>query len=323
MDRTAALLLLWFVCVLIWMLPVWKEIINSHIGANPPAARTWNVRRRRQIGTILAVVLSLVPLGQNMLDQHPCVAWCCWGVSALAIAYVIWLNGILNPWIRLAALATCCAALVGLAWLAWKSIYTHTELSFFFVDPGVFIVERTGEWLLIVSGENTRKPLLGVEMYLADEVTAAAVPNEPDQAKRLAMIRGSRIQKEYSEIDSYFGGDRILWRPIDVNDQHYSVQARYRIGDTPFLNTEDIRIVNVGPRFISSQQQTDTPVWQFAVTVRNQAGVILMRCVDSRLRNSDKTVTPAIPTCFPGANYKPLPRPLCARCFGRGFEFYR
>ncbi|MGH9493615.1 MAG: hypothetical protein ACRD3B_01355, partial [Candidatus Sulfotelmatobacter sp.] len=79
---------------------------------------------------------------------------------------------------------------------------------------------------------------------------------EPDAAKRIAMIGGGTIQKTYPEIGPTFLGDQIRWRPISVNDQEYSIQARYRIGDKAYLSEEEIRIVNVGTRFeIQSAEQ--------------------------------------------------------------------
>ena len=83
-----------------------------------------------------------------------------------------------------------------------RGIYSKTELDFPFVNPGVFIVRAGGDWLLLVTGENARKPMFSVEMRLRDMVTARAIPNEPDPARREAMITGSMIEKNYPELKS-------------------------------------------------------------------------------------------------------------------------
>jgi hypothetical protein len=268
-------------------------------------------------GLIATAVFALGALGYQLLESHPCIAWLMWTVAFLFGTYSFWEITPIYRWCRIAVLLVMASVFV---YFGHQSIYSRTELNFFFVNPGVFVVQGNGEWLLLVTGENTRKSLFNVEMVLEDVVTARAIPGEPDLAKREGMIRGGTIIKTYPEIGPTFLGDRVLWRPIDVNDQEYSVQARYRIGERAFLSIEEIRIVNVGTRFISAAQMTVVPIWQFSVAVKNQSGEILMHCVDPGFPHDARWI--AGPACFPGAKYGPLPRPLCTRCFGRGFEFY-
>jgi hypothetical protein len=207
--------------------------------------------------------------------------------------------------------------------VAHWSIYSETEVNFPFLNPGVFLVQGSGEWLLLVSGEDTRKPLFNVQMIIQDMATSRAIRAEHDQAKINAMIvaGGGTIQRSYPEIGQTFLGDRIQWLPIDVNDQEYNVQSRYRIGDKAFLSVEEIRIVNVGTRFISPTRSDAMKVnWQVSVTVRNQSGDVLMHCVDPRFPH-DSHWAPGT-ACNPGLHYGPLPRSVYARCFCRGFEFF-
>jgi len=154
---------------------------------------------------------------------------------------------------------------------------------------------------------------------LQDVMTTHAIQKEPDPFKREAMIRGGTILKTYPEIGPLYWGDKIMWRPIDVNNQEYSVQGRYRIGNQAFLDTEEIRIVNIGEQFVSPQTMLQIPIWQFSVTVKNESEQILMHCVDSKFPRDDHWIDG--PPCFPGPNYGPQPRSLCARCLRKGFEF--
>jgi len=154
-------------------------------------------------------------------------------------------------------------------------------------------------------------------MVIQDMATSRAIPNETNLEKRTAMIRGGTIQKTYPDIGPLFSGDRILWAPLDVNDQEYSVQSRYRIGTTSYMCEEEIKIVNVGERFISDSQQLPAVKWAFSVTVKNQGGQVLMSCVDEEFPRDKFQGTP----CFPGSHYKPFERGFCSRCFDRGFEF--
>jgi len=290
-------------------------LLLRYLGKSPSAEN-----RKKHInialGLIATVVFALVPLGYSMMESHPCGAWFWWTLSLLFAAYSFWSITPISRWARLIVLTT---GTVAFLFYGQRSLYSGTELDFFFVNPGVFLVRGTGEQLLLVTGENTHRPLFSAQMILQDMVTSRAVPNESDLAKRVAMIKGSMIEKDYPEIGPTFLGDQIQWRPIDVNNQEYSIQARYRIGDKAFLSTEEIRIVNIGSRFVSAGRSDSNPVWQFSVTVRNQANVVLMHCVDPRFPRDARWI--AGPACFPGAKYGPLQRSLCARCFGRGLEF--
>ncbi len=270
------------------------------------------------LSLIATVVLALGPLGYTMLDNHPCGAWFWWTLSLLFTAYSFYSIARISRWARISIVLIVTSMFL---FYARKSIYSHTELDYFFVHPGAFLARGNGEWMLLVSGENTRISIFNVQMILQDTVTARAIPDEPDQDKRVAMIRGGTIEKDYPEIAPTFLGDQIVWRPIDVNDQEYSIQARYRIGNKAFLSTEEIRIINIGRRFVSAQDMRENPVWQESITVKNQLGEVLMHCVDSRFPR-DARWTPG-PPCYPGPNFGPLPRSFCARCFGRGFEFIK
>ena len=153
-------------------------------------------------------------------------------------------------------------------------------------------------------------------------VTSRALPNESNFARRMAMAQGSIISKHYPEIGPAFPGDHIEWAPIDVNNQEYFVQATYRIGEQTFVDTEEIKIVNVGEKFVAA---SSTPLpkvrFQESITIKNQAGRVLMRCIDRDFPRSSTDLDG--PVCYPGAKFAPFPRSLCARCFQRGFEFYR
>jgi hypothetical protein len=278
-------------------------------------------RKRKQhsdvwLGFVVAFVLTLGPWGSSLIDSHPCITWFCWTLALVFGGYSFWSIAPIYRWARILILIVVTSTFL---FYTRQSLNSETELSFFFVDLGIFLVEGTGEWLLLVTGENAHKPLLNVQMVLEDVVTSRAVSKEPDMAKRAAMIRGGTIQKDYAEINSTFLGDQIRWRPIDVNNQEYSIQARYRIGDKAYLSNEELRIANVGTRFVSVPQ-TAVPVWTLSMTVRNQSGTILMHCIDPQFPHDSRWI--AGPACFPGPHYGPLPRSLCSRCFSRGFEFY-
>lgn len=201
----------------------------------------------------------------------------------------------------------------------------RNRVEFFFVNPGVFLPQQNGDWLLLVTGENTHKPLLNVEMRLEDEVVGRAVPRESDLAKRIALIRAETIQEQYPEVDPTFSGGRILLHPLDVNNQEYSIQSTYRIGEDSYLSNEELIIVNVGKRFVGASHSDDSALkdidWQFSVTVKNQFGEILVHCVDPRFPHDSRWI--AGRACFPGMHYEPLPRSLCTRCFGWGFKFWK
>jgi hypothetical protein len=295
----------------------WLRVFSEYLAATP-TQESRESHLRVALGLIAGIVLAFVPWGFGVMDSRPCLAWCFYTLALVCGAYSFWQMTPISRWARSAILI----AAVGIfSYYARQSVYAGTELDFFFVNPGVFIVaDETGDWLLLVTGENTHKPLFNIQMILQDMVASRAIPNEPDGAKRVAMIRGSTIEKDYAEIGPTYLGDRIQWRPIDVNNQEYSIQARYRIGDKAFLSTEEIRIVNVGTRF-ESAALTDTRdvMWQFSVTVRNQSGDILMHCADPKFPHDAKWL--AGPSCFPGAKYGPLPRSVCVRCFGHGFEY--
>jgi hypothetical protein len=300
-----------------------RRWIANHIGscfrylAQIPSRDDRKKHNRIALGLIATVVFALGPLGYSLMELHPCGAWFCWVVALLCGGYSFWSIASGARWIRIAILVVATSVF---AFYAHRWVYFYTELDSFFVNPGVFIVEGSGDWLLLVTSQNTHRPLSSVHMILQDIVTAHAIPNERDPAIREAMIRGGTIEKFYPEIGPTTLTDPIRWRPIDVNNQEYSIQARYRIGERVFFSTEEIRIVNIGTKFISAERMTEAPVWQFSVTVRNQSGKILMHCVSPKFPHDARWV--AGPACLPGPNYAPLPRSLCARCFSDGFELF-
>jgi hypothetical protein len=251
-----------------------------------------------------------------MLESHPCGAWFLLSSTLLLAAHSLWSLIRLSRWIKSIILSVLGAVFV---FYARQEVRAHTELDFLFVEPGIFIVEEHGDWMLLVSGRNTRVPLSNVQIVIQDVVTTNAIRNEPDPDKRAAMVRGGIIERNFPEVGPTFMGGEIGWRPIDVNNQEYNIQARYRIGDKPLLDVEEIRIVNVGERFVTAQEMHHAPIWQFSVTVKNQSGQTLMHCVDPKFPR-DARWTPGV-TCFPGPNYGPLPRSICKRCLGWGFEF--
>ena len=80
-------------------------------------------------------------------------------------------------------------------------------------------------------------------------------------------------------------------------------------------------MVNIGEKFISANQSPSPKMdFQESVTIKNQAGEILMHCVEPKLPHEANWF--AGPPCYPGPNYAPFPRSLCTRCFRPGFEFY-
>jgi hypothetical protein len=303
----------------LWLIWQWRSITAwLAVVPNPKSRRK---HKALAFGLIATAVFALGALGYSMLDAHPCGAWAWWTIALVCAAYSLWQ---LTPIPRWARIAIIVMAISVFGFYGQRSIYSETELNFFFVNPGIFLIGGTGDWLLSVSGQNTHKSLFHVEMVLQDVVTANAVAREPDMVRRSAMIQGDTVYKTYPEIGPTFLGDQIQWRPIDVNNQEYSVRATYRIGEKSFLSTEEIRIVNVGTRFPPPDGHIDDTAiskinWQMSVTVRNETGEVLMHCVDKNFIR-DSRWRDGHP-CFPGAHYEALPRSLCQRCFGHGFEF--
>jgi hypothetical protein len=296
--------------------PLTAERMQSFLRylSETPSPKSRKKHKKIAVSVILTIVFALAPLGFTIMESHPCGAWTLWFISFLFGAYSSWS---LMPMFRWARMIAIVAALCVFGFYLKRGIYSKTELDFPFVNPGVFIVREGGDWLLLVTGENTRKPVFSVEMRLRDMVTARAIPNEPDPARREAMIAGSMIEKNYPELNPTSSGDRIMWRPMDVNNQEYSAQFWYRMGDQSFMSNEEIRISNVGTRFVRGGPG-QLATWQFSVTVRNQKGDVLMHCVDPKFPR-DARWSPG-PACLP-SKYRPLPRSLCARCFGRNFEY--
>lgn len=290
--------------------------LRRHLNRRP-SKKDRDSHNRHTGGVIATVIFALGPLGFGMIDPHPCGAWFLWTMSLLFGVYSFWS---ITPIARWGRAIVIIGASVSFFAYAYRSVRTNTELSFFFVNPGVFIVQgTTGRQMLAVTGENTHKPLLAVEMLFQDNAMAEAALKEPDTSKRISLMSGSIFQRTFPEINQYYTGDKILWTPLDVNNQRYTIQGRYRIGDIAYLDSEEIKIVNVGPRFQSaSGEHGEVEKWQFSVTVKNQSGVVLMQCVDAHFPQG----TPNVKPCFPGADYRPLARSICARCFGVGFEYF-
>ena len=283
-----------------------------------PSRESREAYRQRVLGLILGFLLAVVPWASGMMDSHPCWAWGFYAMALACAAYSFWQMAPIARWSRILLLLIAASVFIV---CARRSIYTHTELDFAFVHPGVFLVQRTGEWLLIVSGQNVHHPIFNIDLDLQDMVTARAIPNEPDLNRRVAMIQGSTIHKHYDEIGPTFPGDKVIWLPIDVNNQEYEMRATFRIGSTTYSDNETIRIVNVGERFVSANQTPNAKVdWQESITIKNQFGEILMHCVDQRFPRDTGWIDG--PVCYPGAKFNPLPRSLCTRCFKRGFEWY-
>lgn len=297
------------------ILPMFNHCRRFLSGKPRRTARLRNIEL--VLGLVATAVFSLGPLGLQMMDSRPCLAWLLFTLALGCAIYTFWSAAPLSRLSRL-----CAVFVIGalFCFYAKWSIYANTELDFLFVHPGVFLVQGTGQWLLIVTGLNTHHSLFNVDMTLQDMVTSHAVANEPDFKKRLAMINGMSAFRHYLEVGPTFPGDKIAWIPIDVNNQEYLVSATYRIGDKAFSETEQIRIVNVGKRFVSaSQPQPFDTDWQDSITVKSGAGDVLMHCVDPKFPKDENWI--AGPPCYPGAKFAPLPRSLCDRCLGSGFEY--
>jgi len=271
------------------------------------------------LGLIATAIFGLAPLGWQMMESHSCGAWFSFSLALLCGGCTFWA---ITPIRRIFRIAILMVIVLLFGFYARRSLYANTELDFFFVHPGVFLIVGSGEWDLLVTGQNTHRSLFNADMILQDMVTSRAIPNEPNLAKRGAMAQGSIIHKHYSEIGPAFPGDHVEWAPIDVNNQEYYIQATYRIGDQSFLDSEEIKIVNVGERFVSASATPNPKIkFQESITIKNQVGQVLMHCID---RDFPRTSTDLDgPVCYPGAKFAPLPRSFCTRCFGRGFEFYR
>jgi len=120
------------------------------------AATPNNKHRKRHIqialGLIATTVFALGPLGYTMLESHPCGAWGWWTAAFVCAAYSVWSVTPVSRWMRTAILLLAATVF---AIYARQSIYARTELDFFFVNPGIFLVEDHGLWLFQVTGEHT------------------------------------------------------------------------------------------------------------------------------------------------------------------------
>jgi len=276
------------------------------------------------LGLIAGIVLAFVPWGFGVMDSRPCLAWCFYALALLCGAISFWQITPFSRWIRMMILLFASGVFL---YLARASLYSHTELDYFFVDPGAFspAVGPGGApgWIMLVNGQNTHKPIFNADMMMQDlEMTSVAkIESSTNPADASGLIKKSWYHKIYPEIDSTSLADEIIWIPFDVNAQEYMFTSTYRIGDQSFQSMEDIRIVNVGERITFANRMTARAVWQESVTVTNQIGTVLMHCIDSGFPRDEHWVDGQ--PCFPGPNFKPLPRSLCARCFARGFEWYR
>jgi hypothetical protein len=285
--------------------------------AEKPSLKNRQRHIKVALGLIATVVVGLGPLGYAMLDGHPCWAWSWWVLSFFFSAYSFWSIVPLRRWVRL---VTLLGVLAIFGFYGRQSLIAHTELDVPFLNPGVLFTQGTGIWHFMVTSQNTHRSLFNVDLLVEDRATARALNNVSDVNKRAALTQRMVFRAHYLELSPTSWGEGIDWQPLDVNDQEYNARITYRAGDKDCLATEDIRMVNVGERFVSGNQTAPRMDFQLSVTLRNQAGEILMHCVDPRLPH-DANWIPGHP-CFPGANYAPFPRSLCTRCFGRGFEFY-
>jgi hypothetical protein len=293
-----------------------KKTIWRYLEGVPNKKRRSERRRGALISLVATIVTGIVPLGYNVMAAHPCGAWWWWTAALGFAAYSFWSLTLIT---RLKRMITICIATIVFLFVARWSIYSETELDTFFVNPGIFLVRGNGDWDLIITAELTKKPIFHADMTLRDEMTARAIRNGKVAPQQInAMIGGGIVRKTYDEIDPGpgFVPDQIQWRPIDVNNQEYSVATRYRIGDKVLFSMEEIRIVNVGEKFSSQNIQAKTN-WQFSVTITNQSGEILMHCVGPQFPK-DSRWSPGEP-CHP-TKYEMLPKSLCFRCLGRGFE---
>ena len=319
-SRAFVLLLLRWKIIAQYALPRWGSVFRSGVRGTGSFLLSRKTSRHPNIVAWLpTALLALLPWGTSMLGTHPCFAWTCWIAAWGCAAYAGWRTLRIYNWMKLLAIVLGSA---GVGAIGAHSLFSHTELSFPFVNPGVFLVQDHGQWLLLVTGEDTHVPLFNVDMFLEDANMDRAAIKEPDMTKRTMLIRGSMLQKVYPEIGPTFTGDKIMWTPIDVNDQDYVIQFRYRIGDGSFLTNEEIKIVNTGIRFVTPDQMAKPPSFQMSVTATTEMNKqTLMRCADPALRT--KGDTRRVKTCFPGANYRPFARSLCARCFSEGFQVFQ
>lgn len=230
----------------------------------------------------------------------------------------------LSRWVRLTILAF---AVLVFCFLARQSIYANTELDFFFVNPGVYLTSTelpngAPGWVFLVNGEHTSHPIFSADMVMQDmemvRYAQAEEKSNPDHAATL--IARSIFEKHYPEVNSVSEADKLVWTPLNVNEQEYRFSATYRIGERAYQSTEELRIVNVGEVVTFENRMNSRPVWQFDFMIKNQTGTALVHCVDKRFPHDDRWVDG--PPCFPGAKYSPFPRSLCKRCFGRGFEWF-
>jgi hypothetical protein len=302
---------------LIWR---WHQVVEWLDSV--PRKRSSRKRALDALGLVASVIFTVGPLGYSMLDNHPCEAWAWFTVALVSGSYSVWQLTPAARWIRLAILIGT-ALLFG--FYGRRSIYSETQLDFFFVNPGAFSASLGPNgppgWILIVSGENAHKPLFNSFMRMRDEEMIGVAKAEADKNVAAQLITHSYVERNYPEIDRTSPGDKILWIPENVNTQEYTFYFTYRVGDQSFQGNEDLRIVNTGPQITFANRMTVMPIFQESITVTNQAGEILMHCVDKDFPHDSRWVDGH--PCFPskGSQFAPLPRTLCKRCFGRGFVF--
>jgi hypothetical protein len=286
--------------------------------------RTTNATKSRHISSWLPTILfALLPFGWSMLASHPCFAWAFWALAGVSGLYAMWRTiRITNAIKLLLSLFVVSGVAIG----SHYSLVKQTQLDMFFVHPGAWLITgpdgKSSEWMFKATGRYTRITLYHVQMFFQDAVALRAIQAEKDEQKRLAMITSGAGTYSilYHEVDTVFFSDPIIWKPYDINNQEYNIQAYYRAGDKQYFSEENIRIINVGPRITSQDISPKGVDWRDSITVKNQVGDILMHCVDRRFPKDHTWVDG--PICYPGADFSPLPRSLCSMCFGRGFEFY-
>jgi hypothetical protein len=287
-----------------------------------PSRNTRKKHKTIALGLIATAVFALGPLGYEMLEGHPCGAWGWWIVALICAAYSFWQLTPIARWRRIVVIAVgvCVFGFYG-----QRSIYSETELNFFFVNPGVFspAVGPSGSpgLIMLVNGQNTHRPIFNASVMMRDMemIRIARIEEASNPTDAEELIKKSWYSKSYPEIDPTSPPDDIVWIPLNANTQEYEFNFTYRIAERSFQGMEEIRFVNVGKQITFANRLTATPDWQESVTVKNQSGEILMHCVDKKFPRDSRWVDGH--PCFPGAHYEPLPRSLCQRCFGRGFEF--
>jgi hypothetical protein len=253
----------------------------------------------------LSVLLALVPWGQSMLDQHPCIAWLLWSLSVLLFVYVVWRFPPVANWNRIVKSIVVVGVFVIFCRFAYRSLMWRTRPVIVFLQPGVAVNGGT-EWTLhtII---RTNRVVSNIRTWTDDAVTGRAVPNEPDTDKRVKMIQGSHVSKTYPDADSASNLGFVVWRPINPNRQEYDFDSVFRVGDDVIKMREKLRIWG------DEKKPWTEDKWRFAIHLETEDGRVLMDCRDKGLSTDSESDKQPVPACFP--EYPEVDRGLLARCF--------